>query len=372
MKISYRQLSILVFMSFIALKFLALPSLLYEISGNMSIFVAFVLMLVDGIYVYLLLGLMKKCNEKNIFDFMRKCFGTVITKFFLILLMFKYALVVANLAKGLEFFVVENLYKEFNWFVFVLPLIALCAFMIYKGVRNIARVCELVCWFVLFGMIYVALKAVGGVEPISYLPLFRDGALPLLQSGFTYLNWFGSGIFMVMLFGNVDFSTKKNGTMIRFLFYAVGLTMLVYFVFYGLFKITSSTHNFCISAISEYNTGKSAIDELSWLIVSLWVVAQAVQLALYGFCLAQTIKFTFNINNEVVPILVVVAFMLLWSLLGEKTIRLEEVFYSVPISILNILTSYILPILLWIGYGISKHKQKKKEGVKHEKVKNTV
>ena len=83
MKISYRQLSVLVFMSFIALKFLALPSLLYEISGNMSIFVAFVLMLVDGFYVYLLLGLMKKCNEKNIFDFMRKCFGTVITKFFL-------------------------------------------------------------------------------------------------------------------------------------------------------------------------------------------------------------------------------------------------------------------------------------------------
>lgn len=372
MKISYRQLSVLVFMSFIALKFLALPSLLYEISGNMSIFVALVLMIVDGLYVYILLGLMKKCNKKNICDFMKDCFGPVITKIFLVLLMFKYALVVANLAKGLEFFVVENLYKEFNWLVFVLPLIALCAFMIYKGARNIARVCEIICWFVLFGLIYVALKAVSGVEPISFLPMFHDGALPLLQSGFTYLNWFGSGIFMVMLFGSVDFTTKKNGTMFRFLFYAIALTMLVYFIFYGLFEITSSTHNFCLSAISEYNTGKSSVDELSWLIVAFWIVAQAVQLALYGFCLAQTIKFTFNINNEIVPILLVVVFMLVWSFLGEKTIRLEEVFYSLPVSILNVITSYILPILLWIGYGLSKRKRKANKGEEHEKVKNTV
>ncbi len=372
MKINYRQLSVLVFMSFVALKFLALPSLLYEISGNMSIFVALVLMIIDGIYVYILLGLMKKCNEKNILDFMRKCFGTIITKILLILLMFKYALVVANLAKGLEFFVVENLYKEFDWLVFVLPLIALSAFMIYKGVRNIARVCELVCWFVFFGLIYVSLKAIKGVEPMSYLPLFKDGVVPLVKSGFTYLNWFGSGIFMVMLFGSVDFTTKKNGTMIRFLLYSLALVMLVYFIFYGLFEITSSTHNFCISAISEYNTGKSAIDELSWLIVALWIVAQAVQLALYGFCLSQTIKFTFEINNEVVPILVVVAFMLVWSFLGEQTIRLEEIFFSVPVSILNIITSYVIPILLWIGYGISKHKKKKPKGAKHEKIKNTV
>ena len=168
---------------------------------------------------------------------------------------------------------------------------------------------------------------------------------------------------------STDFSQNASDPIIKI---KTKTFIFMFFTFYGLFEVTSPIHNFCISDISEFSSGKSSINELSWLIVAFWIVAQAVQLALYGFCLAQTIKFTFNINNEVVPILVVVAFMLLWSLLGEKTIRLEEVFYSVPISILNILTSYILPILLWIGYGISKHKQKKKEGVKHEKVKDTV
>ena len=50
-------------MSFISLKLLALPSLLYVDSGNMSWLVALVLMIVDALYVFLILDLMKKCEE---------------------------------------------------------------------------------------------------------------------------------------------------------------------------------------------------------------------------------------------------------------------------------------------------------------------
>ena len=72
MKINYRQLSIMVFMSFIALKLLALPSLLYKESGNMSWLVALVIMIIDAIYAYLIIELMKRSNEKNIYEFMKQ------------------------------------------------------------------------------------------------------------------------------------------------------------------------------------------------------------------------------------------------------------------------------------------------------------
>jgi hypothetical protein len=89
MKINYRQLSIMVFMSFIALKFLALPSLLYKESENMSWLVALVLMLIDAIYAYLIIELMKRSDEKNIYEFMKKTLGIVLTKIFMFLLMLK-------------------------------------------------------------------------------------------------------------------------------------------------------------------------------------------------------------------------------------------------------------------------------------------
>ena len=140
MKINYRQLSILVFMSFISLKLLALPSLLYVDSKNMSWLVALVIMIVDALYAFLILDLMKKSEEKNILEFMKNCVGPVLSRVFLAVYILKYALVVANISKGLEFFVVENFYNEFNWLVFILPLMALLGYMIYKGIRNIARV----------------------------------------------------------------------------------------------------------------------------------------------------------------------------------------------------------------------------------------
>ena len=63
MKINYRQLSIMVFMSFIALKLLALPSLLYKIADNMSWFVNLMLMIIDAIYAFII-NFNAKANRK--------------------------------------------------------------------------------------------------------------------------------------------------------------------------------------------------------------------------------------------------------------------------------------------------------------------
>ena len=366
MKVNYRQLSIMVFMSFIALKFLALPSLLYIESKNMSLFVALILMIVDGLYVFVLLDLMKKSEEKNIYEFMKSCLGPVLTKAILILLILKYALVVGNISKGLEFFVVENLYSEYNWFVFVLPLMILIGFMIYKGVRNIARVSEMVCWAIVIGLIYIALKALSGVDVLSFLPIFKDGFKPLVNSAWIHLSWFGSATFMFMMFGFVDFKDEKKSKMIKYIIFAILIVQLLYFVFYGLFEVTCPTHNYCISDISQFSSTYSAIDELSWLVVSMWIVAQAVQLALYSYCIAQALKFLFDIKGNIISIIIVMLYLLAWSFLGENTIKMEQIFFTPFASIITFIAQYILPLLLEIAFAIKKVNKNKKK-VKNER-----
>lgn len=373
MKINYRQLSIITFMSFIALKFLALPSLLYIESKNMSMFVSLILMIIDGLYAFVILDLMKKSGEKNIYEFMKNCLGTVATKIVLILLIIKYALVAGNISKGLEFFVVENLYTEFDWFVFVLPLMILVGFMVYKGIRNIARVSEMVCWAIVIGLIYIALKALSGIDILSYLPFLKDGFKPLVDSAWIHLSWFGSATFMFMLFGFVDFREEKKSKMIKYIIFAILIVELLYFVFYGLFEVTSPTHNYCISDISQFSSTYSAIDELSWLVVSMWIVAQAVQLALYSYCLAQAIKFLFDIKNNTLPIIIVVLYIFAWSFIGENTIRMERIFFTPFASIVTFVAQYILPILLEIVYAIKNKEKRAKdriERVKDEREKN--
>ncbi len=370
MKINYRQLSIITFMSFIALKFLALPSLLYLESKNMSMFVALALMIIDGLYVFVILDLMKKSGEKNIYEFMKSCLGKVISKIILILLILKYALVIGNISKGLEFFVVENLYSEYNWFVFVLPLMILIGFMIYKGIRNIARVSEMVCWAIVIGLIYIALKALSGIDVLSFLPFFKDGVQPLLNSAYRHISWFGSATFLFMLFGFVDFRSEKKLKMIKYIIFAILIVQLLYFVFYGLFEITSPTHNYCISDISQFSSTYSAIDELSWLVVSMWIVAQAVQLALYSYCLAQALKFLFDIKGNILPIIIVILYLLMWSFIGENTIRMERIFFSHFASIVTLLAQYILPIILEIVYAIKHRKGENSSKIKRVRDEN--
>ena len=370
MKINYRQLSIITFMSFIALKFLALPSLLYLESKNMSMFVSLALMIIDGLYVFVILDLMKKSGEKNIYEFMKNCLGTMLTKIILILLILKYALVVGNISKGLEFFVVENLYSEYSWFVFVLPLMILIGFMVYKGVRNIARVSEMVCWAIVIGLIYIALKALSGIDLLSFLPFFKDGVQPLFNSAYIHLSWFGSATFLFMLFGFVDFRSEKKSKMIKYVIFAILIVQLLYFVFYGLFEITSPTHNYCISDISQFSSTYSAIDELSWLVVSMWIVAQAVQLALYSYCLAQALKFLFDIKGNILPIIMDTLYLFMWSFIGENTVRMERIFFSSFASIVTLIAQYILPIILEIVYAIknkTKRNKYKIERVKDER-----
>lgn len=370
MKINYRQLSIITFMSFIALKFLALPSLLYLESKNMSMFVSLALMIIDGLYVFVILDLMKKSGEKNIYEFMKNCLGTMLTKIILILLILKYALVVGNISKGLEFFVVENLYSEYSWFVFVLPIMILIGFMVYKGVRNIARVSEMVCWAIVIGLIYIALKALSGIDLLSFLPFFKDGVQPLFNSAYIHLSWFGSATFLFMLFGFVDFRSEKKSKMIKYVIFAILIVQLLYFVFYGLFEITSPTHNYCISDISQFSSTYSAINELSWLVVSMWIVAQAVQLALYSYCLAQALKFLFDIKGNILPIIIVILYLFMWSFIGENTVRMERIFFSSFASIVTLIAQYILPIILEIVYAIknkTKRNKYKIERVKDER-----
>ena len=108
---------------------------------------------------------------------MKKCLGPVLSRVFLAIYILKYALVIANISKGLEFFVVENFYNEFNWLVFILPLMALIGYMTYKGIRNIARVSEMINLAIVIGCLYIAFQSVGSADPTAYIPMFKDGVV---------------------------------------------------------------------------------------------------------------------------------------------------------------------------------------------------
>lgn len=367
MKINYRQMSILVFMSFIAVKLLALPSWLYIDSKNMSWLVVVVLMTIDMLFGLIIINLMKKTECKNFFEFLKSLFGQIGSRLILLLLSIKYMVVLALLEKGLEFFILENLYEDFSWFVYGLPLIAICGFMVYKGIRNIARVAEFFWVIIIVGCIFIAIRAISGVDFKEFLPLFSEGPEPIVKSSFYHLSWFGASSFIFMLYGKVDFKSRSHVKPILFMLGAIALVMTLVVIFYGLFGNTSPLHQFCLSDISQYTKDNSSISELSWFVVCLWIVAQIIQISLYGFCFVSAVMYTFNIHNRVIGVSALVLFIFLWKGISYYIVDSEKIFLSGITSSITIASDYILPIILIIANGI---KESKRRG--YEKNKNSI
>ena len=156
MTINYRQVSVLTLLSLISMKFLALPSLMYLESDNMTWFVTLVLMLIDAVFAFLILSLIKRSGSKNLFEFLKEIFRTVFSKLILALLIFRYFVAFTNLTNGLEFFIEENFYHTFNWPIFIIPMAIVTGFMCYKGIRNIGRVSEIFVWAIVFSCVYIS------------------------------------------------------------------------------------------------------------------------------------------------------------------------------------------------------------------------
>lgn len=360
MKINYRQTSLLVMMSFLSVKLMALPSLLAHDAENMGWIVPAVMMIVDFVFALLILDLMKKNQSKNFLEFAKQTLGIVGAKIVLAVLACHYAIVLGIIGKGLELFIIQNLYEEMSWFLFGVPLMAVVGFIVYKGVRNIARLSEFFWIPIVFACAYIAVKAFQGVELTSFLPMFEQGVEPIAQAGFKYIAWFGSSTFLFMLFGDVEFNSAKTRHLILFCFIAYFVVQLLNFVFYGLFGVTSPTHQFCISDVAQFNGNRSSIGELSWLVVSLWIVAQMTQFALYAYCLVKAIMFLFCIKSPTIGILFLYAYIIFWGIWGTKTMEPEAIFYHPATSWLTIVAAYILPVVLFVGNLINRHKQKVK------------
>lgn len=355
MKISYRQISILAFFLLIAFKVLSLPCLLYLDCKQNGYIVMLVVMLIDMALLFASLKVLEQSGSKNIYEFLKDYIGVFWAKILVIgLTVLPFVRIVVK-SKGLEWFLGENLYTQFEWFQYAIPMGIVMIYMIYKGIRNIARVCEFFVWIIIIGVLIIVIKGAGSMDKTFFLPFASEGVVPLLKGAFNHIHFFGIGGEILLLAGDIDFSNKTRRTMIKSCIIAIVLVQFVVWVYYGAFGPMSPVHNFAISDISQVSNSSVSLDELSWLIVSIWAIAQMLQLALYGYMLCKGFKIIFNTSNTILPTVLLLAGFLIWVYLAENTISLEATFLSKWIPRYFIIWQYAVPLII---FGISFIKKK--------------
>ena len=371
MRMSYRQASIIIFYMLVAFKVLSLPSLVYQTCKNDGYLAVLIMMVVDAILLWGSLKVLKQAKDKNIYDYVKQYTGSVIAKIFVIALTLIPLIHLGIKTKGLEWFLVKNLYTQFEWFQFAIPVSLVTCYMIYKGIRNIGRVSEFFVWIIVIGVTIIIIKGFGAVDWSFFLPVLSKGIKPIFKAIYDYLAWFGIGGELLLFAGCIDFKNEKKSRVFFYSALAIILVQLVLWSFYGAYGIMASTHNFAISDISQISNANIALDELSWLIVSVWAVAQILHIAIYGYLFCRGLQLIFNIKNDTVATLILFLILILWIFWGEHTIALEKLFLHKSIVWIMIVAQYIIPIIIF-AISFIKKKDKKQSDAQSAKSQNII
>ena len=153
----------------------------------------FIMMLVDAILVWASIKIIKQAKGKNIYEFVKQYTGSIIAKILVIALTLVPLIHLGIKTKGLEWFLVKNLYTKFEWFQFAIPIALITCYMIYKGARNIGRVSEFFIWIIIVGVVIIIIKGFASVDWTFFLPVLENGIKPIFKAIFDYLAWFGLG-----------------------------------------------------------------------------------------------------------------------------------------------------------------------------------
>jgi len=351
----------------VAFKVLSLPSLIYQTCKNDGYIAVLIMMIVDSALLWGSLKVIKQAKDKNIYDFIKERTGSVVAKILVIALTLIPLIHLGIKTKGLEWFLVKNLYTKFEWFQFAIPIALITCYMIYKGARNLGRVSEFFVWIIIFGVVIIIIKGFASVDLTFFMPILSKGFKPIFKAIYNYLAWFGIGGELLLFAGCIDFKKEKKSRVVLYSSIAIILVQLVYYSFYGAYGIMASTHNFAISDISQISNANMALDELSWLIVTVWAVAQILHVAIYGYLFCRGLQLIFNIKNDAVATLILFVMIIVWIFWGEHTIALEKLFLHKSIVWIMIVGQYLVPIIVFALSWVKEKNQTSKQALNQNK-----
>lgn len=364
MKINSRQLSVIIFFLMISSKFLALPSLIYEECKTDSWAVFVLMILFDIALLATVLVFLCYAKEDSFYDFLKNRFGTFFTK--LICFMF-FAIFVVDLITGItgvQRMLVENFYDEFDWYVYLIPLLSVIAYMTYKGIRNIGRLCELFVFLIVAGVLFVAIKGMASFDPTFFLPSMTAGVSPIFKAFFKHISWFGTPIALLFVMGQVDKSHFKKSNIIKFTALAIGCTIFLTIVFYGVFKTNAGFHSFAISDLSQVSDFSTALDELSWLVICIWIMGQILQLAIGFYVAVFAFRYLSGIKNSWLPILIINLIMIAYQILSNEMVNIERFLYSTQTAVVEWVVKVGLVVLIAIANAFYILKKRRKANEK--------
>ncbi len=287
--ISSKQVGTLLFFSIIAIKAVLLPAIIYFYAGTNGYITVIGVLTIDFSLLLCYLAIMKRYPNKTFVNIMEECFGLVISKVLVAMILVYFAIKTILMIMSTYNFLEQVLYDEINWIYYVIVTLAFLYFVVSKSLRVFGRSGQVLFWIVFFAITLVMLITVTNTDFTALLPLFPNGAKPLVDTGFKCAVGFGDYTILIFFLGNTAYTKHSTRHIITFALLGITTIANFYIVFLCNFGYSVVNQNLAIADLTLYIDLAVSVSRLEWIAVFSWLITMVVQMSVYAYCFNQSL-----------------------------------------------------------------------------------
>lgn len=295
-KLSARQTGIIIYISIITLKIITFPSLYAEYAGVDAYLSIIITLFIDVCMLAIIMYVAKRNPDKNFEQIFREKFGTMFVKFFSFTLALYFIVKSIFLIMETQNYLVETLFTNLEWHIFLIPLLLLMAFIMSKSLHALGRSAEVLFYAIVVVLLITLVIPIQFMDLSNLLPFMDNGFKSVMKGGFYGSFSTGDYVVFLMLMGKFKQEKNANKTIARYAIAGVLTVTAFYVVMFSVFGSLGVNQTLAISDLPLYVSFPTRVGRLDWITINLWTVCLifqtgvALTFGLYAFSKTFTIK----------------------------------------------------------------------------------
>lgn len=295
-KVSSKQFACIAFVAFISNKLLVLPSILYNTLETDAIIVIAIQMLLGLFAIIIIYLACRLIPDVTLDELLSRIFGKYVTKILLFIFLLFYIFKTYLIVMEGENFLNTTIYEEVSYSFYVVPLILISLYVVFKGLKIIGRVNEISFRIIFIGLAISFVVSATLIDIDAILPLFTHSIGDITNASINVSIWFGNFLEAMVLFGCIKVDKNFGKTLFTYSGFAVLFVLAFFYIYYSLFEGASGIHPFALSEITEYTPELISFTKFDWFTIIVWLFALIMQTILQFMVIVKLLEMIFGLK----------------------------------------------------------------------------
>lgn len=186
-----------------------------------------------------------------------------------------------------------------NWLAYIIPIALLVAVSLVQGVRNVARLTEMLFVFVMLALLSIIFLSLRSADFSNLRPFLDEGFKPVLEGSLDGSFWFADSVFLLFFLEKVEAAEKKGQcAAVRYAAYRHTRDYGSCRSVRGAVRQRFGYQRHCDNKGFAFNISNNSYGRLDWLSISIWMCSIFIKIIVLSFCAYSAIVWTVGYKKE--------------------------------------------------------------------------